>query len=182
MFRVGGIFSFENPRDSLMFDSTPVKGLMQDVACYSVTFDQCAFSLRLPGGAPREFCKKRTKVVANFRQIAALERACPGVSPTHTHVHALGSKRVKAPLGWQRISLAKAAGRYPARLCDSLARAFHGRCLHDPLLHRCLEVPEDGYADLSRHDTPPRGRAELGHGRDGRSGRACSSRSSAENV
>ena len=117
--RVGGVFSFENPQGSLMFDSTPVRGLMQDVACYSVTLDQCAFSLRLPGGAPHEFCKKRTKVVANFRQIAALERACPGVSPTHTHVHALGSRRVKTPLGWRRISLAKAAGRYPARLCDS---------------------------------------------------------------
>lgn len=77
---------------------------------HSVSFDQCAYGLRLMGEQNRYGpCKKHTRFVGNFKQIVELERKC---SCKQTHVHAVGGVRTRH--GWKRRS--ELAGHYPAAL------------------------------------------------------------------
>ena len=91
---------------------------------YEADFDQRAYGLQLPPFRSEEYCKKATRVWASFPEIEKMSRQCPGMSESHRHVHAQGS--VKHDGRW--VSLAKAAGAYPAELCavmaDSVCAAF----------------------------------------------------------
>ena len=120
--RRGGLFTIENPLFSLLFLSKHFKRLASAVPLCEAHVDQCSYGLKLPGASAHCFCQKRTKFVANFESICELTRACPGRGPNHHHEHAIGSRVVVSNLGKsQRVSLAKAAGRYPLSLCQGLA-------------------------------------------------------------
>ena len=56
----GGLFTIENPRDSLVFHCSAFKRLCAAVSVHTVDFEQCAYGLKLPGSPPNEFCLKRT--------------------------------------------------------------------------------------------------------------------------
>ena len=119
--RVGGILTIENPLYSLIFRSKHFLRLEHAAKLFHVSLDQCTYNLRLPGAPPNCFCLKRTRFVSKFATIASLHRSCPGLSKTHHHEHAIGS-RIAVQGGKQcRIRLAKAAGRYPRQLCDALS-------------------------------------------------------------
>ena len=116
-----GFFTIENPACSLMFASSPVQALTGLVQTWTVVLDQCSYGLRPPSAEPWEFTKKSTKLLANFPAIMDMERRCPGVSHTHRHTHAIGSRRITESGRTRSVSLAMSASRYPAELCASLA-------------------------------------------------------------
>ena len=124
---VGAFFSIENPVPSHLWICAAFKRLMRVLhqQLFIVTFDQCAFRLSLPGCSEVEFCKKKTRVWSNMRELNRLERFCPGKSDTHQHVHAVGNVTIAGI----RYSRAAAAGRYPLELCETFATAGHdARC------------------------------------------------------
>lgn len=86
--------------------------------CFSVTFDQCRYGLKLRDDdgklAP---CKKATCIVGNVDSLSSLHRKC---LCTCSHVHAVGG--VRTPQGWKRRS--ELAGHYPIQLCDAYAQAM----------------------------------------------------------
>ncbi len=131
----GGLFTVENPCDSMVFRSSPFVLLEDLLRIDSVVFDQCQYNLRPPpvaregpGGrllleAETGFVRKRTKIWANFPEIARMCRTCPGTSPEHLHVHAIGSRRTVDHLGKPCTrSVASVACQYPHDLCCALAR------------------------------------------------------------
>jgi len=115
---VGGLFTIENPSASHLFRSSPFKALYDRCIITEVSFDQCAFGLRPPGASDFEFVKKPTTIIANFTHINQLSVHCPGISCSHKHIHAWGSRKV----GDKRYSMAKAAGHYPQQLCQCWAQ------------------------------------------------------------
>ena len=118
---VGGIYTIENPAESLVFVCSPFTALKQAAPWIEVQFDQCCYGLRPPSAAPGEFIRKRTKLVTNHDAFQQLARACPGISKHHQHVHALGSRKEPGPSGLRTVSVAFSAGRYPSALCEALA-------------------------------------------------------------
>ena len=119
----GGLFCIENPRDSLIFRSSPLVALAGCLVIHEATFDQCQYGLQPPAPKFGEYIKKATKVWANFGEVASMSRTCPGQSESHSHVHALGTRTVETPTGPRSISVAMLAGRYPDPLCSCLADA-----------------------------------------------------------
>ncbi len=118
-----GYFTIENPRESLMFRSSPFVLLTELVTLSCALVDQCQYDLRPPGPAAHEFIRKSTKIYGNFRRIESISRTCPGKSSQHEHVHALGSRKVADETGHVKsVSVAIWASRYPAELCDAIAR------------------------------------------------------------
>ena len=137
---VGAFWSIENPRTSYCFLYEPIRALNDLSGVLDVHFDQCMYGLLAPTsgpstpqhgaksdpgiathgfaliddwhGAPR--FKKPTTIRTNIPRADALARKC---DRSHPHTHALGSIRI----GSDRVSLASAAGAYPAPLCQSLA-------------------------------------------------------------
>eukprot|EP00972_Heterocapsa_arctica_P082164 12111756-Heterocapsa_arctica.AAC.1 len=63
-----------------------------------VSFAQCAYGLQFPDSSPHEFCLKRTCILSNMLELAALHTKCPGISDLHAHVHAQGSFRWEGKL------------------------------------------------------------------------------------
>ena len=115
----GGYFSIENPIDSYLFHFPPIKALFRNKAVFSVKLDQCAYCLSLPGAAACTYCLKRTLILTNMSSLEALSRKCPGISASHKHETAWGSRCVDGV----NVKLAAAAGRYPERLTASWAAA-----------------------------------------------------------
>lgn len=115
----GIFFSIENPVPSHLWLCKSFQRLKRVLGkdFYEVTFHQCAFGLTLPGCAPNEYCRKTTRFWSNMPEIMRLERRCPGQSPQHIHVHAIGNVTVDG----KRLSRAGAAGRYPIDLCQTIA-------------------------------------------------------------
>jgi len=79
------LFTSESPRTSVLFDCKAMCLLQGKVPCYRVDFHMCAFGLQLPGSGPYEFCQKATSLLANFSEVAELQRRCPGISCKHIH-------------------------------------------------------------------------------------------------
>ena len=52
---VGHLFSIENPKDSLVFRSSPIETLTACTSTWTATFDQCQYGLAPPGASSREF-------------------------------------------------------------------------------------------------------------------------------
>jgi len=103
-------WSLENPHSSYVWWMPDMRNHLQSKHMHSVSFDQCAYGLRLMGEQNRYGpCKKHTRFVGNFKQIVELERKC---SCKQTHVHAVGGVRTRH--GWKRRS--ELAGHYPAAL------------------------------------------------------------------
>ncbi len=115
----GGHFTLENPHDSYVFQTEILEELGSLCSVYRVSFDQCAYGLKLPGADPYVFCRKRTSVLGTLPEVSLLERWCPGFATRHTHDRAWGTRVV----GGKRVSLASEAGRYPERLCSAWAAA-----------------------------------------------------------
>ena len=109
------------------FASEPFMRIKAKCAVHEVVFDQCMYDLRLPGAAKHVLCRERMKVIGNF-DISSLQRNCVGISATHQHEFAWGSRTVQG----KTVKLARAAGRYPW----PLARAF-ARCMHSGLAEAC---------------------------------------------
>ena len=109
----GNYFSIENPKGSFLFLYSSIASLNDLPNVELFDFDQCAFGHRLPGAPKNVFCRKSTSVLTNLKCLSQLQRRCPGVSPSHLHEHAWGSRIVNN----SRISLAAAAGAYPEELC-----------------------------------------------------------------
>ena len=109
-------WTLENPLTSYLWSMPSLKRKLKDKECFSVTFDQCAYGLKLPddNGVLRP-CKKATRIIGNISTLEELSRKCTCV---HKHVHALGG--VRTPCGWKRRS--ELAGHYPIRLCDAYAQ------------------------------------------------------------
>ena len=139
LHKAGVYFSIENPVPSHLWLCKSFMNLKEVLGkdFYEVTFHQCAFGLTLPGAAGNEFCRKSTRFWSNMPELMRLERRCPGQSPTHIHVHALGTATVNGV----RLSRAGAAGRYPVDLCKEIAQgallafrrsAWHGPCPWNP--------------------------------------------------
>ena len=118
---MGVFFSIENPVPSHLWVCEAFCKMREVLGSdfYEVTFHQCAFGLTLPGASRHEYCRKTTRFWSNMREILRLERHCPGLSPTHQHIHAVGS----AVVDGVRLSRAGAAGRYPPDLCREVATA-----------------------------------------------------------
>ena len=83
----------------------------------------------MPGAEPDSFCRKLTIFLGNFQEILALERACPGLSASHRHEHAFGSRVVDGKC----VKLAAAAGHYPFDLVKALAGIIKSK-VGDPWL------------------------------------------------
>ena len=117
----GGLFTVENPVPSHLWKSKHFVQLREFLgdSHFEATFDQCSYDLKLPGCTWCEYCKKRTRIIGNFIEVESLVRSCPGLSASHQHMHAIGSRVVDGV----RHSLAGAAGRYPRPLCDAVALA-----------------------------------------------------------
>jgi hypothetical protein len=109
-------WSIENPRTSRLWHTKEVKKLMLRSDVISVTFAQCQYFLRPPeyDGTDDLRVRKETTLVTNIPTLAKLARMCTG---GHTHVHAMGSVKVKGA----RVSRARAAGAYPPCLCRTWA-------------------------------------------------------------
>ena len=116
-------FSIENPADSYLFLYEPIVRLLQDPRTQLITFDQCAYGLRPPGASMFEFTRKRTSLLTSMPELHALQRACPGLTTNHIHVHAWGSVKVDGV----SYSRARAAGAYPLQLCTAWAQCI---CRH----------------------------------------------------
>ena len=117
-------FTIENLADSHFWRSKFFAKLKKSCDVHVVDFCQCAYGLRLPGAPRGVFCRKCTRVASNDPRIVSLARRCPGVSASHRHEHAWGSRKVRGTT----IKLAAAAGAYPEELCNTLAR-FVMSCL-----------------------------------------------------
>ena len=129
-----GLFTIENPKQSLMFDSHNMIRLYQHTSVFVADLDQCAYGLALPGGPAHTFCKKSTRIVANFGDIRTVARICPGLSCTHKHEHAIGTRRVIVDGKAVTMSMAKAAGRYPSSLCHAIAVAVRAALVSQRLM------------------------------------------------
>ena len=114
----GGCFTMENPQTSCLWWSREMDQLSRLTPCKLVTFTQCAYDLRPPAAQAYEYFPKITSVFGNLNDLHVLERRCPGKRPCHSHVAACGSRKVRG----KHVSLAKATGRYPPKLCASLAK------------------------------------------------------------
>ena len=119
---VNGGFFIENPGHSDFWKSTPFKELSAQVNVFLAKTPLCSHGLVLPGALPGYFCKKYAGFASNVASIVRIIKPCPGISPQHRHDVAWGSRLVAG----QRVSLAKAAGKYPDKLCDILADIVHG--------------------------------------------------------
>ena len=111
----GNYWTLENPKSSYAWLMPKLKKRLDSKGVHVVSFDQCAFGLRLLGVDGRFGpCKKQTSLAGNFEHLMSLGRTCK----RHTqHVHAIGGVRTKS--GWRRRS--ELAGHYPPRLCHSYA-------------------------------------------------------------
>ena len=117
---VGGFFTIENPWSSDVWRSSPFSRLRDVVNIFLIPLDQCAFGHQLPKASQFAFCMKATGLAANFPEIKEMSIRCPGLSAFHPHDVAWGSRKVSGTC----LSLAKAAGRYPRKLCAALARVM----------------------------------------------------------
>ena len=116
-------FSVENPELSLIWkhplfvqflhDYGPGGRYCKGSPVFLVSFDQCQYGLTSPDR--EEVWKKPTVVCTNIPRFQKLHLRCPG---THTHVPVQGSMRFKG----KRYNRSQLAGRYPLRLCRSMAR------------------------------------------------------------
>jgi hypothetical protein len=113
LLKHGGYFSIENPFDSYIFKYAGVVRLRDSLAhpCFFIGFDQCCFGLQLPGAAKGVFCRKRTGILTNVSELNRLAIFCPRL---HVHEQAWGTRNVNG----HSVKLCKAAGAYPALLCD----------------------------------------------------------------
>ena len=111
----GNYWTLENPKSSYAWLMPKMKKKLESKGVHVVSFDQCAFGLRLLGADGRFGpCKKQTSLAGNFEHLKLLCRTCK----CHLqHVHAIGGVRTKS--GWRRRS--ELAGHYPPRLCHSHA-------------------------------------------------------------
>ena len=75
-------FSLENPGPSLLFHMKAVKRLLMKPGVGSYTVDQCMHGLRLPGDAPQNRVRKRSKFIGNI-DMTSLCTPCDGSHP-HT--------------------------------------------------------------------------------------------------
>ena len=148
-----GLFTIENPEDSMFFNCSLFQQLASAVPLVSVGLDQCCFGLRPPGGQAHEFVRKRTTIVGNFEELRVLGHRCPRISRTHQHVHAVGNKAT-AGSDTPSTSMARAAGRYPDRLCQEwaacvvLALGARKLAAHAAGPYRPTGLPSHGRAKL----------------------------------
>ena len=114
--RANAYFSVENPKGSYLWGYDPMKYIFK-IACY-VDIDQCMYNLVPPHvsaadkTAPK--IKKPTRLLTNLPALKKLSLKC---DRKHTHYPCMGSVVVNGT----RLSVAKCAGRYPSRLCESWA-------------------------------------------------------------
>ena len=90
LLKVGGFHSIENPFDSYLWLSENIVALTNASKSYNVSFDQCQYNLKSPGGLNCDYVKKRTKILSNIPSIISLYTTCPGTSSSHQH-HSLGA-------------------------------------------------------------------------------------------
>ena len=92
---------------------------------HDVVLAQCAYGLQLPGSEPHMYCRKLIRFSATYPQIALASRSCPGVSKTHQHEHARGSRRVN----WKTITSGGSGGLSDfimfSVLCEHLTKFWH---------------------------------------------------------
>ena len=91
---VGGFFSIENPAGSYIFKYSPVAPLSTITQCWLFNVCQCHYGLQLPGADKYVFCQKRTSILTNMQTLCTWAKPCPGISPTHQHESAWGSRAV----------------------------------------------------------------------------------------
>ena len=114
----GSLFTLENPKTSLAWKTPPMKKLISDCHCNTVSFDQCRFGLRIPGlNGKLGLARKPTSFVGTMPCLHLLEKHC---DHTHEHVAVIGG--VKYQGAWQKRSTL--AGSYPHLLCSAYAKAF----------------------------------------------------------
>lgn len=111
----GGFFTIENPESSFLWASSFILSIYDFCPTFCAVFSQCLYNIVLPSAPPDTYCKKDTKVLANFADITALSRKCTGPSLHHHHEWAWGARKHKG----RSICLAAAAGRYPRPLCEA---------------------------------------------------------------
>ena len=106
-----------------------------DVAV-DVRFDQCRYGLVPPHLTleDKQLIRKRTRLRTNMSSLSDLEGFCTG---GHDHFVCLGSVRV----GERRVSVARAAGRYPAALCHAWARCVARQLRADARVARAEARP-----------------------------------------
>ena len=114
----GGFYSIENPVGSYLFLYKPIQRLSAR-AGRLVNFSQCAYGLILPGARAQHYCRKNTSILTNLSELVILQLSCPGVSATHIHDVAWGSRKLEGGT----VSLARSAGAYPPELCKAWAQA-----------------------------------------------------------
>ena len=111
----GGYYSIENPAGSYLFKYAPICRLIGQL----FNFCQCAYGLVLPGAQQHHYCRKNTSILSNLPELVILQLSCPGISATHVHDVAWGSRK----LDGRTVSLARSAGAYPPNLCMAWAQA-----------------------------------------------------------
>ena len=110
----GVFFSIENPATSRLWSFDPIQSLLSLPATFVVDFTMCAY------GRPYKKC---TRFLSNFHPLRGLERKCPGLSATHSHLPLCGSLQISRGRGKPRWIAATAwAGEYPLSLCRLWAR------------------------------------------------------------
>ena len=115
----GICFSVENLAGSYLFDYMRQAGLGDLCDVYMINFCQCAYGLRFPDTDKFSFCRKNTFLMTNMQSLRQLERKCPGISPSHKHVHAQGTCKVEG----RTVRRSALAGHYPLALCQAWCRA-----------------------------------------------------------
>ena len=116
--RHGNFWTLENPLTSYVWCMDSMKRKLEQENCFSVTFDQCSYGLKLRDDkGDLGPCKKATRIVGNVNSLLNLQRKC---SCKAKHIHAVGG--VRTPQGWKRRS--ELAGHYPIQLCDAYAQAI----------------------------------------------------------
>ena len=115
IYRVGGFFSLENPKSSLLWDMPEVSNLLQ--VGKIVSFDQCGYGLRV--AEQFDLIKRPTSVLSNVPGLEALQRSC---DRSHSHMTCWGS----AKLCGSTLPVAKLAGLYPPQLCSAWASIVVG--------------------------------------------------------
>ena len=110
---LGRFFSIENPASSRLWSFDPIRSLLDLPSALFVNFTMCAY------GRPY---KKSTRLLTNFVPLHRLERTCPGLSPTHTHIPLSGSLQVTRGKRSHWVAATAWAGEYPLSLCRLWAK------------------------------------------------------------
>eukprot|EP00438_Fugacium_kawagutii_P014285 Skav215770 [mRNA] locus=scaffold106:569116:574315:+ [translate_table: standard] len=111
-WKASGVFSIENPENSLIWLYQPIKKLMSLENVAFIRGDQCCFA--------GEYVKP-TGWLTNGSFLEVLCRRCPGDAGGHHHKPLVG---FATDFHEQQVFLTSLAAEYPQGLCISLAKAY----------------------------------------------------------